>query len=107
MLHRMTFTRSAVVACILLLAFQASALFAGSANTKTELTPEMIVAEHVKSIGGPSLLASVHTRALVGFTDVNFITGMSGNIENGNAMLASTGDKLSMVLKRQTGQGDE
>jgi len=90
---------SFAVAGIFLLAAQPSVSFAGNSTSDTELTPEKLIAEHVKSIGGPSLLASVQTRAFVGTTDVRFIQGMTGSIQGGLSTMVSEGNKLSFILK--------
>jgi hypothetical protein len=71
---------------------------AGSANS-TGLTPEKLVAEHIKSLGGADLLSAVHTHAFVGSSDVDFIQGMSGSIKGGSAMIAADGKKTAIVLK--------
>jgi hypothetical protein len=90
---------SAVVSCLLILTAQSNLSFAGSATADSELTPEKLIAEHIKSIGGPSILSSVQTRAFVGSTDVEFIQGMMGSIKNGTSMFVSDGKKLGIVLK--------
>ena len=69
------------------------------ANADSELTPEKIIAEHIKSIGSPSILSSVKTRAFIGSTDVEFIQGMFGSVKNGVASFVSEGEKLQIVMK--------
>jgi hypothetical protein len=71
---------------------------AGSPSTQG-LTPEALVAQHIKSLGGTDLLSSVHTHAFVGNSDVEFIQGMTGSIKGGSAMIAADGKKTAIVLK--------
>lgn len=73
--------------------------FVEAADTDALLTPEILMAEHIKSIGEPATLASVQTRAFIGFTDVDFIQGIFGRAEGGLSSFVSDGDKLQVVLK--------
>ena len=70
-----------------------------AAGTDSALTPEKLMAEHIKSIGEPATLSSVQTRAFVGFTDVDFIQGIFGRVEGGISSFVSDGEKLQVVLK--------
>jgi len=105
--NRVKILLSAVIACVILFSAYSSLSFAGNASNDSGLTPEKIIAEHVKSIGGPSLLSSVKTRAFVGTTDVDFIQGMTGNIKGGNAMMLVDGEKMAIVLQYKTLDYDE
>jgi len=89
----------AVVFCLYILTAQSNIVFAGNANANTELTPEQLIAEHIKSIGGPSVLSSLQTRAFIGSTDVEFIMGMVGSIKNGDSSFVSDGNKLQIIMK--------
>jgi len=88
-----------VVFCSLLFTAQSIISYAEPANTDSELTPEELIAEHIKSIGGPTVLSSVQTRAFIGSTDVEFIQGMTGSIKNGASSFVSDGEKLQIVMK--------
>ena len=105
---RITFVVALIIAGIFICTGQPIVAFAGDPNTNVEMTPEMLIAEHVKSIGSPSLLASVNTRAFVGSAGVNFIQGMSGNITDGTSMFATDKEgKLGIVLRYNTRDYDQ
>ena len=89
----------AVVFCFYILTAQSNIAFAGNATANTELTPDQLIAEHIKSIGGTSVLSSLKTRAFIGSTDVEFIQGMTGSIKNGASSFVSDGEKLQIVMK--------
>ena len=63
-----------------------------------ELTPEEIVAAHLKSIGTPDLLAKLKNRGMKGTTSVEFVQGGVGNL-TGQCMVAAEGRNLSIILK--------
>jgi len=63
-----------------------------------KLKPEELIAEHVKSIGGPDLLARIQSRAFIGTATVTFLHGATGQL-NGQAQLASDGRKLGIVMR--------
>ena len=65
-----------------------------------DLSPEQLVAEHLKSVGGAAVLSQIKSITLVGTSDVNFILGMSGQM-SGTAMLVSQGPKIGIALKFQ------
>jgi hypothetical protein len=90
---------AAVVCCSLLFTAQSIISYAEPANADSELTPEKLIAGHIKSIGGPSILSSVKSRAFIGSTDVEFVQGMSGSIKNGVSSFVSDGKKLQIILK--------
>lgn len=62
------------------------------------LTPEEVVAAHLKSIGDPALLASIKNRGMSGKTSVEFVQGGVGTLA-GQSMVISAGRNLSIVLK--------
>ncbi|MEJ2109170.1 MAG: hypothetical protein P8Z37_04500 [Acidobacteriota bacterium] len=86
-----------VVVCISVLAIPLS--YAASASSIPDLSPEELMAAHLKSLGDPTLLSSVQTRAFVGSTDVEFIQGMTGKIQGGTSTMVADGDKMSLILK--------
>jgi hypothetical protein len=63
-----------------------------------ELTPDEIVAAHLKSIGPPHLLAGIKNRGVIGKTSVEFIQGGVGSLA-GQCTIASEGRSLSIILK--------
>lgn len=71
---------------------------AESANAKG-LTPEKVIAEHIKSLGGADLLTSVNSRAFVGSAEVEFVQGMTGHIKGGNSTIVADGKKTAIILK--------
>jgi len=73
---------------------------AGSAAAAAkELTPEELISKHIQSIGDPTLLSSVQSRAFVGTTSVDFITGMFGKLEKGTSMFVSQGNELAVRMQ--------
>ena len=83
----------AVVLCLSL-----SVFWTGYGFAKDQVTPEQIVAVHIKSLGSPEALAALKTLAFVGTTSVEFIQGMTGSM-SGTSMCVSDGNKLGIVLK--------
>lgn len=81
---------------ILCLFFGAEGIGIGFAADK--VTPEEVIAAHVKSIGSPEALAALKTMAFVGTTSVDFIQGMYGKM-SGSSMLVSDANKMSLVLQ--------
>jgi hypothetical protein len=79
--------------CFSLLLTQSEASYAAE-----DLTPEKVIAEHVKSIGRPEYIAKLKSRSFVGTSDVKFIQGASGEM-SGTSMMVSEGPKLAIVLK--------
>jgi len=63
-----------------------------------DLTPEQLIAGHVKSIGDPVSLLRVQSLIFVGTSEVDFILGMNGRMW-GAAMLASQGPKMGITMK--------
>ena len=63
-----------------------------------ELTPEVIVASHLQSVGDPELLKSVINRGMSGKTTVEFLQGGFGAL-TGQFMVVSAGHNLSIILK--------
>jgi hypothetical protein len=88
-----------VVFCSLLFTAQPNISSAEPANANTELTPEKLIAEHIKSIGKPTTLSSVNSRAFFGSADVEFVQGMFGSIKNGASSFISDGEKLQIVMR--------
>ena len=63
-----------------------------------ELTPEEVVAGHLKSLGTPDLLASILNRGISGTTSMEFVQGGVGTLA-GQCMVISAGRNLSIILK--------
>lgn len=61
------------------------------------LTPEQVVAAHLKSIGTPELLANIKNRGMSGKTSVEFVQGGVGTLA-GECMVVSSGRSLSIIL---------
>jgi hypothetical protein len=83
----------AAVVCLFM-----SVSWTGNASAKDQVTPELVIATHIESLGSPQALAALKTKAFVGTTSVEFIQGMYGNM-NGTSMCVSDGDKLAIVMK--------
>jgi len=62
------------------------------------LKPEELVAEHVKSIGNPDVLAQIQSRVFTGTTTVQFLQGATGQL-NGHCQFVSEGRKLGIVMQ--------
>jgi hypothetical protein len=62
------------------------------------LTPEEVVAAHLKSIGNPELFANVKNRGMSGKTTVEFVQGGVGG-QAGQCMVVSAGRCQSIILK--------
>lgn len=81
------------------LGFSLSLAWSGNSFAKDKgLTPEEVVAAHLKSIGAPELLAKIQNRGMSGKTSVEFINGGVGTLA-GQAMVLSSGHSLSIILK--------
>jgi hypothetical protein len=93
LMPRINFSVSAVVLCLCL-----SNFWIGNGYAKDPITPEQIVADHLKSIGSPEALAELKSLAVVGTSSVEFIQGMYGSM-SGTSMCVSEGDKLAIVFK--------
>jgi hypothetical protein len=70
----------------------------GGFASDDDITPEQVVAEHLKTLGSPAALAQLKTVAFVGTTSVDFVQGMYGSM-SGTSMVVSDGEKLGIVLK--------
>ena len=75
-----------------------SAEWKGSGFAEEQVTPEQVIATHLKSLGSPEAQAALKTLAFVGTSSVDFIQGMYGSM-NGTSMVVSDGEKLGIVLK--------
>jgi hypothetical protein len=67
-------------------------------NSVEELTPEKLVAEHVKSVGRPALLEKIQSRTFLGTSNVEFIQGMRG-ARKGTSVFVSQGPKVGIIMK--------
>ncbi len=64
----------------------------------TGLTPEEVVAAHLKSIGAPEVLERIKNRGTSGTTSVEFVSGGVGTMA-GQGMVISAGRSMSIILK--------
>ena len=62
------------------------------------ITPDKLVAEHLKSIGSPEALKDMRSRVLNGAAAVQFLQGTSGNQSNGEFLLASEPKRVALVI---------
>jgi hypothetical protein len=62
------------------------------------LTPEEVVARHIKSIGSPEVLAAIKSRAIKGITSVKFTQTAIGNVTGGKSLIVSEGRKIAVVM---------
>jgi hypothetical protein len=63
-----------------------------------EMTPEQLVAEHLKSIGKPEAISGIRSRVLSGISMVQFIQGGKGG-QKGEFAMASDSRKLGILMK--------
>jgi hypothetical protein len=63
-------------------------------------SPEQLVAEHLKSIGDPAMMANIKSITLVGTAEADFILGMSGHM-TGTSMLVSEGANMAAAMRFQ------
>ena len=63
-----------------------------------KLTPEELVAGHIKSIGGPIVLEGIRSRSITGTSTVQFVHGAFGQ-PRGQAQIASDGRRLGIVMR--------
>lgn len=68
-----------------------------SGISAADLSPEQLVSEHLKSIGDTNMLSQVKSISLIGNSEVNFILGMSGQM-NGTSMLVSEGSQAGIGM---------
>jgi len=80
--------------CILTAVLCVTPIFPQS-KSGSEITPEKIVAEHIKSI---TVLSSIKSLTLVGTTKADFFQGGYGSM-TGNSMVVSDGNKIGIVMK--------
>jgi hypothetical protein len=64
----------------------------------TDMTPEKLVAEHIKSMGGPEALAKIKSRMLYGSSAVQFVQGTTGGSQ-GEFLMATDARRLGIVMK--------
>jgi len=92
-MHKIGYFVLAVVLCLFL-----SVSWTGYGFAKDQITPEQVIAVHIKSLGSPEALAALKTLAFVGTTSVDFVQGAHGSM-SGTSMCVSEGNKLATVLK--------
>jgi hypothetical protein len=63
-----------------------------------DLTPEQLIATHLKSIGDSKALAGIQSRSFGGTCSVHFIQGMNGSMQ-GQSVFVSAGPKMAIVQK--------
>lgn len=89
--------------CLLLLAFALCLSLSLTRSQRSfakdkEITPEELVAAHLKSIGNPEFLASIKNRGMSGKASVEFIQGGTGTMA-GQSVMLSEGSSLGIILK--------
>lgn len=74
------------------------ALFGPVYSSDKGITPDALIAKHLKSIGTPKKIMAVHSRGISGKAGVEFILGATGNLTNGLFMCVSDGSKVSIKM---------
>ncbi len=64
-----------------------------------KLTPEDVIAGHLKSIGSPEVLMKIKSRGFAGDSSIKFIQGGTGQNPNGQFIFVSEGRKLAIRMK--------
>jgi len=72
--------------------------FEGSHAKENELTPEQVIARHLKSLGTPDALSRIQTRTAVGSVTYKIVHGASGSA-SGQAQWASEKGKMGFVMR--------
>jgi hypothetical protein len=73
-------------------------LTAAQAQEK-KITPDELVAAHLKSIGNPEALKGIKSRVMTGFAAVRFIQGASGSYNDGGFVFASEPQHMGLAIK--------
>jgi hypothetical protein len=89
----------AAILCLFLGTLQSDRSFAKD----TEITPEEVVAKHLKSIGKPEILAAIKSRAFIGTASAEFIQGLFAHLPiaqlpNGRSLIVSERRRLGIGL---------
>jgi hypothetical protein len=66
---------------------------------ENRITPDELVAAHLKSIGTPEAIKAIKSRVISGLAAVRFIQGASGSYNDGGFVLASEPDRVGLVMK--------
>jgi hypothetical protein len=93
MLRRNGIVLSAILSCLVLYLGVSDYLPA-----KDEMTPEQLVAEHLKSIGTPETLAQIKTRSINGISTMKYITGGSAQLA-GQVQWVSEKGRMGLVIR--------
>jgi hypothetical protein len=64
-----------------------------------KITPDELMAAHLKSIGNPEVLKGIKSRVMTGFAAVKFIQGASGSYNDGGFVFASEPQRLGLAMK--------
>jgi hypothetical protein len=91
---------SALVTATLCLALSVALSQPTSAEDK-DVSPEYVIAEHIKSIGAPETLAKIKSRGFAGTASVDFIQGATGKVTGGQFMLVCEGRRLAIIMRYQ------
>jgi len=94
MSKRTVFALFAVILCLSWGVALSETLFAAD----TDITPEKVVAEHLKSLGTPEVVAGIRSRVLNGLSSAQFVQGAGGTVK-GEFLMASNKLKLGIVMK--------
>jgi len=63
------------------------------------MTPDELIAAHLKSIGSPEALKALQSRVLSGLAAVKFVQGASGAWNDGAFLMASEANKVGLVMQ--------
>jgi hypothetical protein len=74
-------------------------LAAALAQEKKVLTPDELVAAHLKSIGSPEAIKAIQSRIVSGAAAVRFVMGATGSWNDGEFAVVSEPQRLGLVMK--------
>jgi hypothetical protein len=94
MSKKTVFTLFAVILCLSWGVAISETIFAAD----TDITPEKVVAGHLKSLGTPEKVAEIRSRVLNGLSTAQFVQG-AGGIVRGEFLMASDTRRLGIVMK--------
>jgi hypothetical protein len=87
------------VVLVLILYFSLCAAQSEKSFAKEKLSPEKLVAAHLKSIAGTEVLAKIKSRGFGGVASVHFLQGATGNVNDGQFLIMSEGHRLAIIMK--------
>jgi hypothetical protein len=70
-----------------------------SYSVEISITPQEVIAAHIKSIGNPEAIQSIKNRGITGTATVQFVQGGTPGIMIGQALFLSAGQNLGIIMR--------